>query len=91
MAEHAEFRVGVVLRVTLVVDSVRETRREHTLPEIVPIQQITYNAFAIQEGITDAPQELEVQAALAPLVSDLNTGIQKDSHRGASPQEAPVT
>ncbi len=42
--------------VILFVEGERETRGKHTIPEVVPIQQITYNALTIQEVITYAPE-----------------------------------
>src|SRR5947209_7203198 len=62
VAYHAEFRVGVILPVILFVESIRETSGKHAIPEVVPLQQITYNAFAIQQVIANTPQEFEVQA-----------------------------
>jgi hypothetical protein len=52
----------VILPVIWFVESIRETSGEHAIPEVVPLQQITYNAFAIQQVIANTPKEFEVQA-----------------------------
>jgi hypothetical protein len=51
----------VVLVVLFFQRRVGETHGEYAVPEVVPLQQITYNAFAIQEIKTYAPKKFEVQ------------------------------
>jgi hypothetical protein len=53
--------MGMVLPVFLCVERRRESRGKHAIPEVVPAQQISYHAFAIQEIIAYALQKLEEQ------------------------------
>src|SRR5947209_14103224 len=51
----------MILLVIWRIERIRETRGQHTIPEVVPLQQIAYNAFAIQQVIAHTPKELQVQ------------------------------
>ena len=53
--------MGMVLLLFLCVERIWEARGKHAIPEVVPLKQISYHAFAIQEIIAYVPEKLEEQ------------------------------